>query len=172
MFRLKLLKEISNSTISLAIRGPFSSLTLPSEFRLSSSARSLCNGILLLRRYRSFTPVCTTVGFWDSISKFCRLAKLILRRSSPGLQELSEAAKLAPEFKKRGVKLIGLSCNELKSHGEWIQVREFRTFSFIRTLKLIISLFSRRHRTSTSSEMSTCNSLSSLILLARLLLFT
>ena len=24
------------------------------------------------------------------------------------------------EFEKRGVKTIGLSCNELKSHGDWI----------------------------------------------------
>ncbi|BGP62559.1 peroxiredoxin 1 [Rhodotorula toruloides] len=42
-----------------------------------------------------FTPVCTT--------------------------ELAEAARLAPEFQKRGVQMIGLSCNELGSHSKWIE---------------------------------------------------
>lgn len=35
--------------------------------------------------------------------------------------ELGEVAKLQPEFEKRNVKTIGLSCNELGSHGEWIK---------------------------------------------------
>lgn len=42
-----------------------------------------------------FTPVCTT--------------------------ELARAAELAPEFEKRNVKMIALSCNEVEMHNEWIK---------------------------------------------------
>ena len=42
-----------------------------------------------------FTPVCTT--------------------------ELARAAQLAPEFAKRGVKMIALSCNEAGTHNNWIK---------------------------------------------------
>ncbi|KAK4265974.1 hypothetical protein QN277_026953 [Acacia crassicarpa] len=42
-----------------------------------------------------FTPVCTT--------------------------ELGKMAKYSEEFKKRGVKLLGLSCDDLTSHKEWIK---------------------------------------------------
>ncbi|KAK1293429.1 hypothetical protein QJS10_CPB17g00923 [Acorus calamus] len=42
-----------------------------------------------------FTPVCTT--------------------------ELGKMAAYAEEFNKRGVKLLGLSCDDLKSHAEWIK---------------------------------------------------
>lgn len=45
--------------------------------------------------HKDFTPVCTT--------------------------ELGAFAKLEPEFTKRGTKLIGLSANTVKSHGEWIK---------------------------------------------------
>ncbi|ONK67639.1 uncharacterized protein A4U43_C05F2170 [Asparagus officinalis] len=42
-----------------------------------------------------FTPVCTT--------------------------ELGMMAKYAPEFEKRGVKLLGLSCDDVESHKAWIK---------------------------------------------------
>jgi len=48
-----------------------------------------------------FTPVCTT--------------------------ELGKMAVLVDEFKKRNVKLLGLSCDELKSHVDWINVTDSPT---------------------------------------------
>lgn len=42
-----------------------------------------------------FTPVCTT--------------------------ELGRAAKLAPEFAQRNVKMIALSCNDVSMHNDWIK---------------------------------------------------
>lgn len=48
---------------------------------------------LLVINYR--TPVCTT--------------------------ELGEVSKLSKEWEKRGVKVLGLSCNDLDLHEEWIK---------------------------------------------------
>ena len=51
-----------------------------------------------------FTPVCTT--------------------------ELGKMAQYSKEFYQRGVKLLGLSCDDLKSHNEWIKDIEAYTVSF------------------------------------------
>ncbi|XP_057289390.1 peroxiredoxin-6-like [Hydractinia symbiolongicarpus] len=50
---------------------------------------------ILFSHPADFTPVCTT--------------------------ELSQAQKLAPEFQKRGVKMVALSCDDAESHQGWIK---------------------------------------------------
>ena len=50
---------------------------------------------ILFSHPNDFTPVCTT--------------------------ELARAAQLTPEFSKRGVKMIALSCNEADTHNSWIK---------------------------------------------------
>ncbi|KDP42006.1 hypothetical protein JCGZ_27024 [Jatropha curcas] len=50
---------------------------------------------ILFSHPADFTPVCTT--------------------------ELSKMAAIAPEFAKRGAKLLGLSCNDVLSHVEWVK---------------------------------------------------
>ena len=51
--------------------------------------------VVLFSHPEDFTPVCTT--------------------------ELGAFAKLEPEFTKRGVKLIGLSANDIEHHHEWVK---------------------------------------------------
>lgn len=53
------------------------------------------NWVVLFSHPADFTPVCTT--------------------------ELGAFAKLAPEFEKRGVKMIGLSAEDVDSHQKWIK---------------------------------------------------
>jgi len=54
-----------------------------------------------------FTPVCTT--------------------------ELGEAAKRSDDFAKRGVKMVGFSCNDADSHKLWIQDIEVVTGGKVRS---------------------------------------
>ena len=45
--------------------------------------------------------------------------------------ELGKAAKLAPEFKKRGVKMLGFSIDSVDSHNGWIKVTKKLKIFFI-----------------------------------------
>lgn len=59
-----------------------------------------------------FTPVCTT--------------------------ELGMMAAQAEEFSRRGVKLIGLSCDDVQSHTEWIKDIEAYNVSFWIPYRLLL----------------------------------
>lgn len=62
-------------------------------------------------RVGDFTPVCTT--------------------------ELGKMAEYAQVFAQRGVKLVGLSCDDLQSHKEWIKDIEAYTVEFFSFLLLL-----------------------------------
>lgn len=44
--------------------------------------------------------------------------------------ELGKMAAYAPEFEQRGVKLLGLSCDDVESHKAWIEDMEALTVSY------------------------------------------
>ncbi|XP_054718907.1 peroxiredoxin-6-like [Uloborus diversus] len=62
---------------------------------------------ILFAHPADFTPVCTS--------------------------ELGRVAKLAPEFEKRGVKLLALSCDDVLSHEQWIE--DIKSFACLETTK-------------------------------------
>ncbi|PRW60740.1 putative sodium metabolite cotransporter chloroplastic [Chlorella sorokiniana] len=68
----------------------------------------------------------TTQGKMDSFHQFCG-GKWTMLLSHPSdftpvcTSELGSAAKLQGEFKKRGVQLVALSCNDLESHKQWVK---------------------------------------------------
>lgn len=63
------------------------------------------------------------------ISRYCSLttASKAILFSHPGdftpvcTTELGEVARRAPDFAKRGVKVIGISANNLEEHGRWVK---------------------------------------------------
>lgn len=68
----------------------------------------------------------TTNGQIESFHDFCR-GKWTLLFSHPSdntpvcTSEVGTAAKLQDEFKRRGVQLVGLSCDGVESHKQWIK---------------------------------------------------
>jgi alkyl hydroperoxide reductase subunit AhpC len=71
----------------------FEAETTEGHLRFSEWARD--SWVVIFSHPRDFTPVCTT--------------------------ELGEAARLKPEFDKRGVKVIGLSVDPLERHAAWAE---------------------------------------------------
>lgn len=50
-------------------------------------------------------------------------------------------AAYAPEFARRGVKLVGLSCDDVQSHNEWIKDIEAYTVKFFLILVAVFFFF-------------------------------
>jgi alkyl hydroperoxide reductase subunit AhpC len=70
--------------------------TTKGEIRLIDYAKKSAGSYLMIFSHPAdYTPVCTT--------------------------ELGEAARLTPEFEQRNVKMLGLSCEDVDSHSEWIK---------------------------------------------------
>ncbi|KAJ0408442.1 hypothetical protein ATCC90586_008380 [Pythium insidiosum] len=103
------------NTRGFTLLDPLPDLSFSASDGTSSSLQSYFKGSwgLLFSHPDDFTPICTT--------------------------ELGELARLdnAGEFKSRGVKLLGLSCNSVESHVSWI--RDIEAFSGARVEYPIIA---------------------------------
>jgi 1-Cys peroxiredoxin 6 len=61
------------------------------------------------------------IHFHDYINKYSILASVPAENTPVCTSEIGEAAKLQDEFKKRGVQLIFLVCNDIKSNEQWVK---------------------------------------------------